>query len=410
MHKAWLVAKREYLYNVKRPGFLFGAFGVPLITVVLMVIVAAVAVDTETNTERVGAVGYVDQSGILTDPIDQPEGYMAFSTTDEAHAALEGGEIGAYFVVAPDYVESGRVQLISRTGIPQALTGQFDAFLVANVGRGLDPDILERLKSPVTMAVQTLDTGRTIEESAVMALVFAPIIFVFVFLMATQITSGYLMSGVVEEKSNRIMEILVTSVTPFQLLLGKILGLGALGVTQLAIWIGGAYLALTLGQDLSFLAGVTIPLDLLVVGIIYFLLGYFLLSSMMAGIGAVVGSEQESRQLSGIFSLVLVIPFFAITTFITDPNGTLPTVLTLFPLTSPVAVMLRMGFGSIPTWQLLLSMGLLFVTALFTTWAAAKIFRWALLMYGKRPSLREVLRVLRRPAAMGTSATAERVG
>jgi ABC-2 type transport system permease protein len=140
------------------------------------------------------------------------------------------------------------------------------------------------------------------------------------------------------------------------------------------------------------------------------LLGYFFLASIMAGIGAVVGSEQESRQIAGIFSFVLVIPFFALVTFITDPNGVVPTVLTLFPLTSPVAVMLRLGFGSVPTWQLSLSMVLLLVTALFTAWASAKIFRWALLMYGKRPGLRDIARALRRPPTMATSATGERAG
>lgn len=410
MHKAWLVAKREYLFNIKKRSFLFTAFGLPLIIVVMIIIVGAVAVESETNVEQVGAIGYVDESGVLSEAVDQPENYRAYASTDDARAALDAGEIGAYFVVQPDYLDTGNVQLISRSGTPEALTDQFNQFLVANVGRGLGADLLERLKDPVTMSVEPLDSGRVIQESAIVALIFLPLIFVFVFMMASQITSGYLMSGVVEEKSNHLMEILVTSVTPFQLLLGKIIGLGALGLTQLVIWIGGALLALALGQNLNFLAGVTVPLDLLIIAVVYFLLGYFFFASIMAGIGAVVGSEQESRQIAGIFSFVLVIPFFALVTFITDPNGVVPTVLTLFPLTSPVAVMLRLGFGSVPTWQLLLSITLLFLTALFTTWASAKIFRWALLMYGKRPSLRDVLGALRRPATMGTSATGERAG
>ncbi|MCX9078660.1 MAG: hypothetical protein OIN84_11875, partial [Candidatus Methanoperedens sp.] len=189
MHKAWLVAKREYLSNVKRKGFLFGAFGVPILIVALMVIVAAIAVDSETNTERVGGVGYVDLSGVLADPVDEPEDYRAYASADEAQAALEAAEIGAYFVVEANYMDTGSIQLISRTGTPEALVDQFDEFLVANVGRSIAPDLLERLKSPVTMSVMTLDSGRVVEESAIFALIFAPIIFVFVFLMATQITS-----------------------------------------------------------------------------------------------------------------------------------------------------------------------------------------------------------------------------
>lgn len=410
MQKAWLVAKHEYLHNVKKRSFLFGAFGVPILIVALVVIVGAIAVDSETNVEQVGTVGYVDNAGILSEAVDQPDDYRPYASADEARAALDEGEIGAYFVVAADYLETGNVQLISRSGAPEALTDQFDAFLVANIGRDLSPDLLDRLKDPVDMSVETLDNGRVVRDSAIVALFLIPFIFVFVFVMATQISSSYLMSGVVEEKSNRIMEILITSVTPFQLLLGKIIGLGALGLTQLMIWIVGAFLVMALGQNLSFLSGVTIPTDLVIIAIIYFLLDYFFFGSIMAGIGAVVGSEQESRQIAGFLSFLSVIPFFFLVTFITDPNGAAPTILTLFPLTSPTAVMLRLGFGSIPTWQLVASIALLLLTTIFSVWASAKIFRWALLMYGKRPNLREILRALRRPTAMGTSATAERVG
>src|SRR5690606_1243222 len=410
MHKAWLVAKHEYLHNVKKRSFLFGAFGVPIVIVALIVIVGAIAVDSETNVEQVGMVGYVDEAGILSEAIDQPEAYRPYANTDEARAALDAGEIGAYFVVQSDYLETGNVQLISRSGTPEALADQFDAFLVANVGRNLSPDLLERLKDPVVMSVQTLDNDRVVRDTAIAALFFVPFIFVFVFVMATQISSSYLMSGVVEEKSNRIMEILITSVTPFQLLVGKIIGLGALGLTQLVIWVIGAFLVMSLGQNLDFLAGITIPADLVIIALIYFLLDYFFYGSIMAGIGAVVGSEQESRQIAGFLTFLGVIPFFFVVTFITDPNGTIPIILTLFPLTSPIAVMLRLGLGSIPTWQLIVSIVLLLLTTIFSVWASAKIFRWALLMYGKRPNLREILRVLRRPTAMGTSATAERVG
>jgi ABC-2 type transport system permease protein len=410
MHKAWLVAKREYLFNVKKRSFLFGAFGVPVLIVALIVVVGAIAVDSETNVEQVGGVGYVDEAGVLTDDIEPPENYRPYASAEEARAALEAGEIGAYFVVHDDYLETGNVQLISRSGTPEALTEQFDVFLVANIGRNLSPDLLERLKDPVAMNVQTLDNGRVVRDSAIIALFMVPFIFVFVFVMASQISSSYLMSGVVEEKSNRIMEILITSVTPFQLLLGKVIGLGALGLTQLMIWIAGAFLMLAFGQNLDFLAGVAIPTDLVLIAIVYFLLDYFFFGSIMAGIGAVVGSEQESRQIAGFLTFLAVIPFFFLVTFITDPNGVVAAILTLFPLTSPIAVMLRLGLGAIPTWQLLVSIALLLLTTIFSVWASAKIFRWALLMYGKRPNLREILRALRRPTTMETSATAERVG
>jgi ABC-2 type transport system permease protein len=405
--KTWLIAKHEYLTNVKRRSFLFGAFGIPIITIVLMTVVFGLIFSGESDVSRLGGVGYVDQSGVLADEIGKPDSFTPYATEAEARAALDAGQIGAYFTVAPDYLGNGMVRIFSGGGIPAALHDDIDSYLRANLSAGLDPAVAERLKDPVESSIRTLDNGRVIRDNAIVGLFLMPIIFVMVFLFASQTTSGYMMSGVVEEKSTRIMEILVTSVTPFQLLFGKILGLGLLGLTQLVIWMAAGYVSLTVANAADSLQGVTIPLDLVIVGVIYFLLGYFLLASAMAGIGVVVGSEQESRQFAVLFSFGLVIPFFLITSFITDPNGTVVTFLTLFPLTSPVSVILRMGFGAIPTWQLLTSIFLLLATSLLVAWVSARIFRWALLLYGKRPGIRELIRVMRRPPVMATTATGD---
>jgi ABC-2 type transport system permease protein len=304
-------------------------------------------------------------------------------------------------------MNNGSVKTYSKTGIPAALTSVIDTYLRANLSAGLDPTIAERIKDPVESSIRTLDNGRVIQDNAIVGLVLMPILFVMVFLFASQTTSSYLMSGVVEEKSNRIMEILITSVTPLQLLYGKIVGLGLLGLTQLVIWMLGGYLTLTLSHQANFLTGVTIPPDLVIVALVYFMLGYFLLASLMAGIGVVIGSEQESRQFAAIFTMGMVIPFFLISSFITDPNGVVVTILTLFPLTSPIAVILRMGFGVVPWYQLGASIILLLFTSIFVAWASARIFRWGLLLYGKRPGPRELLRVMRRPPTMATTASGD---
>ncbi|MFN8449432.1 MAG: ABC transporter permease [Anaerolineae bacterium] len=410
MSRTWLIIKHEYLTNVRRRSFLIGAFVVPLISIVLIGVVFGLVINNETDVTRVGTVGYVDLSGVLAQQIDKPDYFRTYDTEEAARAALEAGEIGAYAVVDPNYMNNGEVRAYSNTGLPAALGDVFDTYLRANLSSGLDPVIANRLKDPVETSIKTLDNGRVIKDSAIAGLFILPIIFVMVFMIASQTTSGYLMSGVVEEKTNRIMEILVTTVTPFQLMFGKIIGLGLLGLTQLAIWIIAAYITLALGHNTSFLSGITIPPDLLVVGVIYFLLGYFLLACVMAVIGVVIGSEQESRQYAGIFGIVLAIPFFLITSFITDPNGGVVVFLTLFPFTSPVSMIMRMGFSAVPAWQLIASIGLLLLTSLLMAWASARIFRWALLLYGKRPGVRELIRVIRRPAGMATSATGERAG
>jgi ABC-2 type transport system permease protein len=408
MRKVWIVAQREYLYNLRRRAFLFAAFGVPLFTIGLMIVIFAIAFDSETDTNRVGTVGYVDAAGVLSEARDKPENFTAYSTEDEARADLEGQTIGAYFVLPPDYLQSGALKLYSLSGVPDALKDDINGFLVANLGAEIaDSTTLERIQNPVEMTVRALDTGRSLKGGAIAGLFLSPLLFVFVMLFSTQIASGYLMSGVVEEKTNRIMEILITSVTPFEMLMGKIIGLGALGLTQLTAWLLMGFVALRLGQATDFLAGVQIPPDMLAFGVIYFLLSYLLFSSVMAGIGAVVGSEQESRQFAGLLSFTMSIPFFFIVSFITDPNGTIPLILTLVPLTAPITVILRMGFSVIPAWQLALSIAILLATTLLVVWASARVFRWSLLMYGKRPGLREILRAVRRAPRMGTAASGE---
>ncbi len=404
MNKAWLIARQEFITNVKKPSFLFSAFGIPVVIVVIMFVIVGILLETEENTERIGAVAYVDQSGVLADAVQVPENFASYPSIEAARAALEQDEIGAYFVIPEDYVTTGIVDVVSSTNLPEALQDTFDGFLIANLGRDLDAGTIERLIEPVNSQILTLDTGRMIAPEAFFVVLFMPFIFVFVFMMGSQTTSTYLMSSVVEEKTNRLMEILITSVTPFQLLLGKILGLGALGLLQLTVWLVAGALVLTFGQSMAFLQGVSVPADMVILGLIFFTLNYFLFASLMAGIGAVAGTEAESRQYASIFSLITVIPFFLIISFFTDPNGPVVTFLTLFPFTSPISVIMRVAWGSMPIEQIILSIVILLVTTIIVIWVSARIFRWALLLYGKRPSLRQIFSALRRAPTMATTA------
>lgn len=405
MNKAWLVARQEFSTNLRRGGFLFAAFGVPVLIIVLMVVIMAFAVQMESDLGRIGNVGYVDHAGVLAQALDRPETFIAYESDEAARAALDASEIGAYFVLPEDYIETGAVRLYSTGDTPEALADQISDFLAVNIGASLDnPELVELLRAPADMQIRTLDSGRTLGQNAIVALIFIPFIFVFVVVMATQITGGYLMSGVVEEKTNRIMEILVTSITPFQLLLGKIIGLGALGLLQMLAWIVIGAVAFALGQGLDAFGGLSLPLDMVAVGLVLFLLTYTLYASFAAGVGVVIGSEQESRQIAGFFVFLMMIPFFLMVSFITDPNGPVPLALTLIPFTAPVSILLRMGFSSVPAWQLALSLALLALTTLVVVWASARLFRWGLLRYGKRPSLRELLHAIRRAPRVSTTA------
>lgn len=411
MYKTLLVARQEFLTNVRKRSFLIAAFGVPLLTIIMMGVVIFVTASAEGNLDRFSAVGVVDDAGIIiladdpTATYEEPPvpAFYVYPTEEAARNAMDMGVVGAYFVLPETYMTTGRLRLITASGASEALTDNIEDYLRRNVGTGVDPAVMDRILEPTNASIRFLSTGRTVPMEATVGLLLLPIIFVTIFMIAAQTTSGYLMSGVVEEKSNRIMEILITTIKPIQLLAGKIIGLGLLGLIQLLIWavLSGITGAIAQGTGSAFLSAIVITPDMAALALIYFFLGYFFLSTMMAGIGAVVGSEQESRQTAGIFGLLMWVPFFALFTFLTDPNGTIPTVLSLIPVTAPTAMILRATFTSVPTEQIVLSIVLLIVLNLFVLWLSARIFRFALLMRGNRFGLRQIIRLIRRRGSAG---------
>jgi len=191
------------------------------------------------------------------------------------------------------------------------------------------------------------------------------------------------------------MEILITSITPYQLLAGKLLGLGTLGLIQIGIWLIMGVIGVQFGGDFEFLSGVVMPIDFIIVTLSYFVLTYFLYSSLLAGIGAVVGSEQESRTYAGIVSMLLAIPFFFFSVLILNPDSPIFTFMLFFPFTSGMTYMMKYPFTTIPLWQVLSSLSILAVSTFVVTWAVAKVFRWALLLYGKKPNPLTLWRVIR---------------
>lgn len=408
MGKWWLVAKREFLYNLRRPAFLFASFVMPFLLAIVMFVVFSLIANTFT-ADVTDPIGYVDRSGVLAGEVDKPDNVSAYADVESAEAALQDGTLRAYFLLDENYLETGEVSIIRNGDLAPAAENEIEDFLLANLAAQTgDAEVAQRISDPVDVQVRALDSGRLLEPEGIIGLFLAPFVFMLVFLISVSSTSSYLMSGVVEEKSNRIMEILVTSITPFQMLAGKIIGLGALGLIQIGVWLILGALVITFGtQGGGILSGVSIPADVVVLALVFFVLNYFLTATIFAGIGAVTGSEQESRAISGLFGFFSAIPFFFIFSFFTDPNGPIPVFLTLFPLTSPMVVILRSAFTVIPPIELAASFIILVVTTLVVMWLAARIFRFSLLMYGKRPSLRALFGALRSGARLQTSATGD---
>jgi len=209
-------------------------------------------------------------------------------------------------------------------------------------------------------------------------------------------TSSFMMENVVEEKETRMVEMITTSITPLELLGGKILGLGALGLLQIVTWVlaGGAIIAIR--QDVAqMLSGVHYPAWLLALAILYLFLGYILYGGLLSAIGASSTSMQEAQPIAGLFSLIAVAPLFVLAQFLENPNGIWPTFLSLLPFTAPTAMMIRLVLGQVPWWQLAVSLGLLVATVVVVVWLAAWVFRIGLLMTGQRLSPQGLFHAIR---------------
>jgi ABC-2 type transport system permease protein len=215
---------------------------------------------------------------------------------------------------------------------------------------------------------------------------------VLIFIL-TMTTSQFMMYGLSEEKENRMMELFITSSRPSEMLWGKMLGAGALGLSQIVIWaafgIGYALLNRTLDVGQA-LATLQITPGYLVMVLTYTVLGYLLFGSLMAGIAATTNAETESRQISSIFAILGVVPLMAMVAFIMDPNGSVPVLLSMFPFTAPISMILRTSLAIVPAGEIVLSLAILVVSVCIVMWVSARIFRLGMLNYGKRPSLRAI--------------------
>ncbi len=394
MKKFWRVVRYEYRRHVLRRRFLFALLSVPLVLLVILVVGAVAAALSSDNSP----IGYVDHSGVLANPeyppvnsrFEQPIEILAFSTQEQAQSSLDAGKIQAYYVIAADYLQTSNAELIYRRQPGTSAQSDFQDFLVYNLLSGQPQTVIERVMQGPRLTVRTADGSRSMSEDE-WFVILAPIAAGLMFLFAISSTSGYLMQAVVEEKENRTMEILITSVSPFQLMGGKIVGLVAVGSTQLAVWMGVAALGVQVGRNIiPSLAGLYISPDLFGQITAIMLPGFVMIAALMAAVGATVGDEREGQQMAGIFTIPIMVPFWFLYPLLTNPNGPLAIGLSYFPLTAPITLAMRIGFASIPSWQFGLNIAALVLYALGALWLAGRAFRIGMLRYGQRVRLSEL--------------------
>jgi ABC-2 type transport system permease protein len=311
-------------------------------------------------------------------------------------------KIKDYLVIPGDFLSTG---MINRFTLQRELTPPTDSeaairrFISGNLLADKVPEnVIARVENPLRMFTTTLtSTGEVSVHQGGLASFVVPAIFSFLLGLSLVFSSTYVLQSLSEEKENRLMEILLSSVSTRQLLTGKVLGLGAAGLVQVIVWILSFPLLLKLASSYvgGFLSSLQVPAGFWVLGIVYFILGYLVFAVLSACIAAVSSTVQEAQGLAGIYTIFNFLPFWFLSLIMLYPNSPAWIVLSAFPLTAPVLTMMRLGVTGVPAWQLVLSLAVLVASVIGGLFLAAKLLRTYLLMYGKRPGLAQILRGLR---------------
>ena len=411
--KVRVIARHEYVTNIRRVGFIIMTAIVPVLGVATLVIGALFAGQARqvgellTRRFEVGdrPIGVVDGSGFFSAimPAYQ-EDFIRYESEASAMDDLKAEELSNVLMIGEDYVDTGRVVSLSVGSAFGAValsdSSRVRAFLVDHLLAGqVDPALQQRAAYPVHLEPKVISKGGETKGEGPWGFVFTFVVpyLLSVFLVMTIFTSsGYLMQSVAEEKESRVIEIVVSSVQPISLMAGKVIGLGALGLTQVVVWLlsaGGFGIgAVTL---MAATGATAIPTRVLVLGVVYYVLGFTLYAILMAGIGALGTTMRESQQLAGVFSFFAAVPYMLSGFLFATPNAVLPRVLSYFPLTAPTMMMLRLPLAEVPWIDVAGSIVLLTLAIPVALWLGAKLFQVGLLVYGKRPTAREIWIILR---------------
>lgn len=423
MRKILAVIRREYLQIVRTKGFIIGTILGPVMMslfIVVPVIMSVVSVDQQEK------IGIIDASGVVFDELSSrlenhklkdgsqrylleeygPRGEVA-ELKEALNQKVLAKDLNAYIFIPTDIVSQGSAEYVSEHVSDFDKTRSINSALNSVIigkrlkEENLDPQVIGKLLNPVSLSTKKV-TKKGVEEDT--GGTFIVSYFLVLILYMTLIFYGQvILRGVIEEKNSRVVEIILSSLKPFQLMAGKIVGIAAVGFTQYAIWTVFGLVLATYGGSLA--SGLvpemegfnmpTIPAYIFVYFVVFFILGYFLFSTLFAAIGSMVNSEKEAQQLMMPVIMLLVIPLLLIMFIMRSPNSSLSVALSLVPFFTPMLMLLRICILLPPFTQILASIVLMILTILLMIWISGKIYRIGILMYGKPPSLPEILKWVR---------------
>ncbi len=400
MKKTWTVLRHELATTLGRRSFLFMAFGIPLLAILIFAGITVLKSEPSGSgdaapsqqTPQLAVEGYVDQSGLIDAVPDSiPLGHLlSYANEEQAKRALAAGEIAAYYVIPKDYVARGELFYVYPDTTSLTSDGQEWLILRTLLTNLLDGnnEVAEWVWNPMnlesinlTPETQPIDPS---ESSPVKP--YLPAAMVLLLFTSLMINANLLSESVSSEKENRTIEILMLSITPRQMLAGKIIGLGIAGLLQTTAWIGTVVLLINSGgQALNLPPGFTVPVSILAWALVFFLLGFAMYASLLAGVGALASKLKEASQASFLVLAPLLAGYMIglLAPLAEATQGALPVALSLFPLTAPVVMIMRLTDGSVPLWQLLLSAGLMVCTTYFIVRAVAAMFRAQHLLSGQ---------------------------
>ena len=412
MKKMLAVARWEYVEKVKSKAFLISILIIPLIMVGLGVLPALLANRADSDTK---IIGVFDQTGQLFDDLSTyldshyrlsngKPNYMLVRVADSVNTLIDAkhladalavaGEIEGYVIIPrtimSDTTVEYRSENVGNIRVTDRLTNAIRDLVVARKlhERGFDPVIVKQLTMPLNMrTIKLSKTGE--EESGFTQLFFTAYIFMMMLLFLVMTSGQMLVRSMLEEKSNRVVEVLVSSCSATDLMGGKIIGQSGLGLTQMLIWV-------IIGVGISIKFGITlISLPSALLMLLYFILGYLFYAGIFVAVGAPITTEQEAQQLTSYISLTLILPIVLTVSIMQDPNSMLVKILTYVPLTTPTMMAMRIPINMPSFVEILISLVVLAGSAAGVIWAAGKIFRVTVLSYGKRPGLGELLNYLK---------------
>ena len=433
--KTWVVARREFVGTVKRPGWLIATFGMPVFVALYAGIIFLIGSTAAKMDKPTGKAGVVDHAGIVrfvkgpTELGDIPDDakkafdralampgassspasgivksmlagteFIPFADERAALDALDKKEIGAVYVIPADYVAAGKVTAYnpSESFLSEGKLAQVPLrrLLVRSLAADAVPaPVVARILNPIDVTTLTKRPDGTWVEKGLAEIarrVGLPIGFTILLLISILTSSGSLIQGVSEEKENRVIEVILSSIDARSLLFGKLIGLGAAGLLQLAIWLTMALLPAAM-----LIAGLAFSPLIAILCLVYFILAFLLYGTLITATG-VIGTNAKDMQQYGMFwAIGAAVPMWFIAIILQHPDGTVARILSYIPLTSAVTMMIRLGLGGASWWEVVLTLLILTASVWVALRFAARILRTALLMYGKRPTLVEFFRWMR---------------